>query len=116
MTKIDSASASRDEALRDWTRIMSLWHVCDNAACRRARACRGNVRDCFGHNIHRVPQEVRQWFVELGELQQDKVPFDKAWAWLEKTPAGEAFAQWHASTNARRGNGGNGAAPDGVSR
>ena len=116
MTKIDSISASEDQQLRNWTRIMSLWYVCDNAACRRARACRGNVQHCFKRNVQRVPQEVCQWFVDLAEMQLDKVPFDEAWARLDKSPTGEAFHRWHVSTNARRGDGEHGAAPDGVSR
>jgi len=116
MTKNDSVSASDDQTLRNWTRNMSLWYVCDNAACRRARACRGNVDHCFGRNVQRVPQEVREWFLMLGELQRDQVPFDEAWARLDKTPVGEAFHQWHTSTNAPRGTGGSGAAPDRVSR
>ena len=57
-----------------------------------------------------------QQYKRDGEMQRDQVPFDEAWARLDKTPTGEAFHQWHTSTNARRGNSGNGAAPDGVSR
>ena len=116
MMTIDSVSTSGDQQLRNWTRNLGLWYVCDNAACRRARACRGNVDRCFRRNVQRVPLEVREWFVMLGEMQRDKVPFDEAWARLDKTPVGEAFAQWHMSTNARRGDGENGAAPDGVHR
>jgi hypothetical protein len=116
MTKIDSALASRDQTLRDWTRHLGLWYVCDNAACRRACACRGNVQRCFGRNAQRVPQEVREWFVALGEMQRDKVPFDEAREWLDKSPVGGAFAQWFALTHAPRGNGGDGVAPDSVSR
>ena len=116
MTKNDAVSASDDEALHNWTRNLSLWYVCDNAACRRARACRGNVQRCFGRNARRVPQEVCEWLVMLAKMQRDKVPFDKARARLDKTPVGEAFHRWHTMTNARRSDGENGAAPDGVSR
>ena len=98
--------------MRDWANIMSLWHVCDNAACRRARVCRGNARVCGPQNIQRVPDGVLHWFLELLEARKDNIPFDAAWEWLDGTPAGEAFYEWTEAAKASPGNkAANGAAP-----
>ena len=35
------------DATRGWGDILRLWRLCPRTPCARARACKGNVRDCF---------------------------------------------------------------------
>ena len=87
---------SRAEALRDWNRILGLWRVCDKPACRRANACRGNVRACSPVNFAKAPDGVQTWFIGLVAAKEVGLSFDEAMAEIEKTPAAEAFRAWHA--------------------
>ena len=96
MAKTIGKKDSRAEALRAWNKILGLWRVCDKAACRKARACRGNVRACAPVNFARVPEDVQGWFGCLLLAKEDGLSFDEAMTEIEKTPAAEAFRNWHA--------------------
>jgi hypothetical protein len=96
MAKTARKDTSREEALRDWNKILGLWRVCDNAACRRARACRGNVRACSPRNFALAPEGVQGWFACLMVAKEDGLSFDEAMAQIKGTPAEEAFFEWHA--------------------
>ena len=100
MTKTKRTWALSEEAWRNWTRILGLWRVCDKAACRKARACRGNVRACVPVNFANVPEDVQAWFACLMVAREDGLSFDEAMAEIEKTPAAEAFRDWHAGSGA----------------
>ena len=96
MTKAIRTTDSRAEALRHWHRILGLWRVCDKAACRRARACRGNPRACAPVNFARAPEGVQDWFCNLVLAKEAGLSFDEAMARVQGTPTEEAFLDWHA--------------------
>ena len=85
-----------EEALRDWSNILALWRACDKQACKRAAACRGNVRACTPVNFARVPEGVQAWFATLIVAREERVPFDEVMAGLSGTPAEQAFHDWRA--------------------
>jgi hypothetical protein len=94
-----SANATRRqslaEAMRGWNDILCLWRLCDQKACRRARACRGNVHVCVPRNFPLLPEGVRAWFAILAQAQEEQMSFDDAMASLDGTPADDAFWEWH---------------------
>lgn len=96
MAKATRTTDSCGEALRDWNKMLGLWRVCDNAVCRRARACRGNVRACSPRNFALVPEGVQDWFVNLVVAKEDGLSFDEALARIKDTEVEEAFFDWHA--------------------
>jgi hypothetical protein len=100
MTKTTRTTDSRAEALRDWNKILGLWRACDKPACRRGRACRGNVRACSPDNLARAPDGVRDWFISLLIAKDDGLSFDEALARVDGTPIEEAFHLWHAGDDA----------------
>ena len=98
MTKSDSAAPlSRHDmkTMRGWADVLSLWRLCNNGGCRRARACGGNARVCYRQNIPLLPEGVQAWFAGVGRAQDDKLSYDAAIEWLETMPAGEAFHDWN---------------------
>jgi hypothetical protein len=68
-TVTSPTDASLEKGMRVWGNALSLWRLCGNAACRRARACRGNVRLCFPRNFPLLPEGVRDWFEALAEAR-----------------------------------------------
>ena len=85
------------EATRGWGDFLLLWRLCPRAACGRARACKGNVRDCFPRHFRLLPQGVQDWWVGLGEAQKEGLSWDEAQEWLEAEGCGEALRNWHAA-------------------
>lgn len=102
MTTMKPDSPSRDNmaALRDWADLLSLWRLCHNATCRRARACRGEVRGCFRHNGALLPDGVCDFIAALAEAQEEKLTFGEAIARLRDTPSCEALAAWNDAVRA----------------
>jgi hypothetical protein len=96
MAKPTRTTDSRAEALRGWNKILGLWRACDNAACRRARACRGNVRVCSPRNFALAPEGVQDWFANLVVAKEDGLSFDEAMARIKNTEIEEAYLDWHA--------------------
>lgn len=97
------ADRSREESMRGWGEVLSLWRLCGNAACRRARICRGHARVCFPRNFVLLPEGVQAWFVGLGEAQENGLTFDEAMDWLDAVGAGEAFRDWNEAVAASLG-------------
>src|SRR5687767_13719651 len=97
MTATSSSTVSREQALRAWNKILGAWHVCDNASCRRARACRGNASLCGPTNFARLPQGVQDWFCALVIAKQHDLSWDEAMARIARMPEPDAFSVWHES-------------------
>ena len=95
-----AADKSREASLHDWNKSLGLWRACDKAACRRARACRGDVRACAPKNFAAAPEGVQAWFCCLMDCKKEGLSFDEAMAQLKDTPAEEAFTLWHAGDEA----------------
>lgn len=92
-------------SLTRWANHLSLWRLCDKAACRRMRACRGQVRVCFPDKFELLPDLVRDWFVFLMDARRHDLPFDDAMKMLKGTDVEEAFLEWHeaAAKSSRHG-------------
>jgi len=63
-------------ALRWIADLMNLWGLCAKSACRRARACRGEPRDCLRRYAPLVPEEAREGVKALLEGQINALDFD----------------------------------------
>ena len=90
-------------AERGWSNLLNMWHVCANTACRRARCCRGNPSYCYRHNYPQLPEAVKDWFALIGEFQAAGLPFEEAWAGLEKCGVLAEFVSWHNLAHGKRG-------------
>jgi hypothetical protein len=78
--------------------LMDLWALCDRNACRRARACRGDSRACIPYCGPLVPEDAKEWAIELFECKRKGLSFDDARASL----APESEAAWMAWDEAVR--------------
>jgi hypothetical protein len=83
------------DASRGWGDILCLWRLCPRTACARARACKGNVRDCFPRHFKLLPQGVQEWFAGLGHAQNEGASFDEAMEWLDAEGPGQALRAWY---------------------
>jgi hypothetical protein len=92
---LSSKQAKHDAVWRGWSNWLDMWSVCANAACGRARCCRGNPDACFDVNFSRLPDGVQDWFALLIEAKQRDVPFEKAWADLERIGLLDELGHWH---------------------
>lgn len=86
--------------IRGWNDVLLIWRLCRNSACMRASACRGRAQSCLQTHFPLLPEGVRAWFAGIGEAQEDGLNFDDTIAWLDETPAGEAFADWQRAVRA----------------
>ena len=88
--------------LHGWAGVLALWHLCPNASCHAARACRGDIHRCAPENFARLPEDVQAWFFGLLSCRDDGLTFDEAMAELDETNAGPAFHDWCAVVRAAR--------------
>jgi hypothetical protein len=102
MTKTDNSAADTefDRTTRGWGNVLKIWRLCGNAACRRARACRGNPRRCAPRNYPLLPEGVRGWFETLIVAKEAGVSFEEVRDRLEGTEEDEAFREWSAAVTA----------------
>ena len=92
----EQSAKRRGEATeRNWSNTLKMWHVCANAACRRARCCRGSPSYCYPHNFRLLPQGVQDWFFLLGEFQREGLPFEEAREGLTKAGLVAELSNWH---------------------
>jgi hypothetical protein len=98
-----SAERKEHATERAWSNILNMWHVCANAACRRARCCRGSPSYCYKHNYPPLPEGVKDWFFLIGEAQKDGIAFDAAWEELGKRGLVDELANWHDLAHGKRG-------------
>ena len=99
---LQSVERKGEATERRWSNTLNMWHVCANAACRRARCCRGSPTYCYKHNYPQLPESVKDWFFLIGEAQKDGIPFDVAWAELGRRGLGAEFANWHDLAHGKR--------------
>ena len=98
----EQSAKQREEATeRGWSNSMNMWFVCANQSCRRARCCRGSPSYCYKHNYPQLPEGVKDWFALIGEFQTEGMPFEEAWANLDKCGVLEEFGRWHELANGK---------------
>jgi hypothetical protein len=90
----DTARESEAEALRRCADMLCHFLVCGNAACRRARACRGRAHLCARRNHKLLPKRVRAFFVAFLAAQWAGLPFDQFKADMEGREETEALFAW----------------------
>lgn len=98
-TAADAAAraAHQTKIMRGWAGVLSLWRLCGQDKCRRARACRGDVQACFPRNYPLLPDGVRDWFESLLAARENDIPFEAAIAELEWQPGAAALRAWNAA-------------------
>jgi hypothetical protein len=86
-------SSSATASVRGWAGVLSLWRLCDERACRRARCCNGSdPRACMARCLPLAPEGVTAWFLGLAACQEAGLSFDQALAKLAEET--EAFQRW----------------------
>ncbi len=113
-TTSDKADAggclSQDDIDRPRRRLhdaLSFWMICQEKACKRARACRGDTYACARRHQPLVPQEIKVWLKKAIELRLDGLsPEEAARGAVEFVAAYEARrAEIEARFAAARGDG-----------
>ena len=88
-------TAHQQRIMRGWAGALSLWRLCGQGKCRRARACRGDARACFPRHYPLLPDGVRGWFECLLVAREDGMPFEEVIAELERLPGADALRAWN---------------------
>ena len=71
--------------------LYCLWRFCGTRACRRKRACKGNLRACF-RGLPLVPPEALAFLKGFDEGQSEGLSFDEM---MERNEDGwEALRDW----------------------
>ena len=101
-SKAQNPRETRDEARRGWFDVLRMWAACENPACHRAHACRGEIRQCTGKNFWRLPRRVQAFYAGLVLSGDHGLSFDDAVACFEdeRTPA--AYVEWVQKADAMR--------------
>jgi len=93
----------RDRSAHGWSKLLATWRLCDNAACRRARVCRGQGHACFKAKLPLLPEPVRDWFMGYLWHKQERIPFDDMLANLEESGHGQALRDWQGGVETHAG-------------
>ena len=76
---------------RQWSDLYCLWRFCGTRACRRGRACQGDVRGCF-LGLPLVPPEALAFLLGFDEGHREDLSFDEMMARNEDE--WEALEEW----------------------
>jgi hypothetical protein len=74
--------------------MLCLWRLCGNAACRRARACRGRAHLCPKRNSAALPQGVRDFFVSFLAAKWAGIDFERFCEDMDGREETQAFFTW----------------------
>jgi hypothetical protein len=85
---------SLERTLRGWFKFLGVWHVCDNAACARARACRGDIGVCGRVTFHRLPRAAQDFLLMVVDGKERGFSFDETIALINKTKLATPFCAW----------------------
>ena len=102
-TPIDRAQrdAAETTLLRRISGQMQVPSLCRRAGCFRARACRGEPRDCLARCARLVPEDARAWIRRSLAAQIEAHDFDEVRADFAAEFA--AYADWcEAAARVRR--------------
>jgi hypothetical protein len=73
--------------------LLHIWALCGRNACRRAQACRGDSRECIPHCGPLVPEDAKEWAIELFKCKCKGLSFDDARVTLSPESE-EAWTTW----------------------
>ena len=97
----DSRKSHDAAILRRIADMLSLWRLCGNAACRRAKACRGRPHRCAKRNFAALPPGVRGFFKALLAAKPCRLGFETFQEEMAGSPEAEAYFAWVAAANGR---------------
>lgn len=89
-----------DAILRNWARHIRLWHICDNASCRAARACRGDVPSCWRGNFPKLPDKVQLWTFAIMSTKDYGMTAEEMLDQLGEVGLTAAYVDWLEATDA----------------
>jgi hypothetical protein len=98
-TERDSSPARDAAADRRFADLLCLWRVCGNAACRRARACRGRPHRCAERNFAALPPGVQDFFGALVAAKSCRMSFEAFQEEMAGSPEAEAYFAWVDAAN-----------------
>ena len=78
-----------------WSKLLATWRLCDNAACGRARICRGQGQACLKAKAPLLPERVREWAVAMVWHKQEQFTFEESLDNLEASGHGQAMRDWY---------------------
>jgi len=81
-------------SLRRANNLLCLWRVCGNAACRRARSCRGRAHLCAKRNDSLLPKLVRDFFLSFLAAQYAGASFEEFRGEMDGREETKAFFAW----------------------
>jgi hypothetical protein len=64
-------------ALRGMSNLLCLWGLCARPACRRARGCKRDPRDCLSRYAPLVPDDARDGVAAMFEGKQCGMSYDE---------------------------------------
>jgi hypothetical protein len=77
---------ARERALRFGADRICLWRLCADAACRRARACRGDVRACA--------RRITAWLAAIEDERRARPDFAAMESGIETPAELRAYRAW----------------------
>lgn len=79
---------------RTYGNLLCVWRLCGNAACLRARRCRGDGSGCLNRCLPLLPEPVRDFLAGLGAAQKAGLTWDEALD--EFAEEWDALGEWNA--------------------
>ena len=77
-----------------WSDTLATWRLCENAACQRARVCRGDEEACLKAKFPLLPELVREWYLFFFWHKEQRFTFDEMLENYEKSGHGQALRDW----------------------
>ena len=93
---------SEAEALRRFANMLCLWRLCGNAACRRAKSCRGRSHLCNQRYFPFLPEAVRDWFECFLAAKYVDMSFEAFKEEMEDREETDAFFAWRKAVRGTR--------------
>jgi hypothetical protein len=89
-----------EAALRRASDLLCLWRLCGNAACRRARCCRGSAGTCARRNYGALPESVRAFHLSHLAARRAGVSFEQFRDDMDGKAETDAFFAWRRAAHA----------------
>jgi hypothetical protein len=93
-TPAENRSLERERSLRFAADRICLWCLCAEPACRRAKACRGDVRACAGR--------MAAWYAAFEDERRARPDFATLESQIETAQELRAYRAWRRAFTGRR--------------